>query len=288
MGDPTRTNEVYLAPGPCTVEAMKLPGSRFPAPDDHVVEPETGREMIDGKIVEVAPSKPPHADRQLALGYVLEATVAPNYVASVELLTRVNEDNDFATDLCIRRAGKDEEGHRYLEELSFEIKFTQSESDIKKRARYLTRRGVRRVFAVYVRVEKQDGDERVIAGPIKEWSTAEDDWKVLEDDSAIEDRCLSRPVPVLALLDAFEADNAVARALLDKHNPVFTEFVERAKREAKREVKRRERRQTIRDLCRALAIEITPARQAHIDSLDVDELLALRGRLLELRSWADE
>ena len=151
----------------------------------------------------------------------LNATVELNYVASSELLTRVSDDNDFATDVCIRKAGKDAQGHRYLEELSFEIKHTQSESDIKKRARYLTRRGVRRVFAVYVRVKKQDGEEQVIAGPIKEWSPAKDDWNELADNAVIEDRCLRRPVAVRALFDAFEADNAVALALIDKKNPVL-------------------------------------------------------------------
>ena len=135
--------------------------------------------MVDGWVMRVSPAAPPHADRQVAIGYVLNATVAPDYVASSELLTRVSEDSDFATDVCIRKADEDAEGHRHLEELSFEIKHTQSESDIKKRARYLTRRGVRRVLAVYVRVKERDGEEQVIAGPVKEWSVEKDDWNEL-------------------------------------------------------------------------------------------------------------
>ncbi len=212
----------YLAPGAGSVARMELPGAeRLPPPDEHVVEPETAREMIDGRVIRVLPAAPPHADRQVAIGYVLNATVASDYVASSELLTRVSQDSDFATDVCIRKAGKDAEGHRYLEELSFEIKHTQSQRDLDKRARYLTRRGVRRVFAVYVRVETRGGEEHVIAGPIKEWSAASDGWIELADNGAIEDRCLQRPVRVRALLDAFEADNAVAHALIAKQNPVL-------------------------------------------------------------------
>lgn len=199
---------------------MELPAAEtFPPPDEHLVEPETEREMLDGRVIRVPPAAPPHADRQVAIGYVLNATVEPSYIASSELLTRVSDDSDFATDVCIRKAGKDAQGHRYLEELSFEIKHTQSQSDLDKRARYLARRGVRRVFAVYVRVEKQNGEKHVIAGPIKEWSAENNDWRTLPNDAAIEDRCLRRPVKVRALLDAFAADNAVAHALIDKKTP---------------------------------------------------------------------
>ncbi len=260
---------------------MELPAAeRFPPPDEHIAEPETDREMLDGRVIRVSPAAPPHADRQVAIGYVLNATAAPGYVASSELLTRVSEDSDFATDVCIRKAGKDADGHRFLEELSFEIKHTQSEGDLEKRARYLARRGVRRVFAVYVRVSKHGNQERVIAGPIKEWSgdnNGRDGWRELADNAVIDDRCLHRPVKVRALLDAFEADNAVAHALLDKNNPVLV------KRE--NELLHRERRQAIRDLCQALAIELTSARHARIDSLSADQLHALRDSLLEHRRW---
>ncbi len=89
-------------------------GGRWPAPDEHLVEPETGREMLDGRVMEVAPADAPHADQQCDLAYVLRAHVAPGYVASTELLTRVADKSDFATDACIRRAGLDAEGQAAL------------------------------------------------------------------------------------------------------------------------------------------------------------------------------
>ena len=83
------------------------------------------REVIDGQIIQVSPANPSHADRTVDISYVLRANVAPNYVASTDLLTRISDENDFATDVCIRKAGTDAQGHRHLEELSFEVKYTQ-------------------------------------------------------------------------------------------------------------------------------------------------------------------
>ena len=79
-----------------------------------------------------------------------------------------------------------------------------------EKARELTRRGVRRVFAIIV------GDRQVL-----EWSREKDDWVELPADSSIEDRCLVRPMAVAALLDAAARDDAVALALLAKNNRVL-------------------------------------------------------------------
>ncbi|MCG8417970.1 MAG: Uma2 family endonuclease [Proteobacteria bacterium] len=288
MRHPTHSDEMYLAPGAESAHRMDLPGESFPPPDEHLVEPETDREMIDGQIIQVSPANPPHADRTVDISYVLRANVAPNYVASADLLTRVSDENDFATDACIRKAGTDAQGHRHLEELSFEVKHTQSESSLKKRARMLVRRGVRRVFAVYVRIEYHDGVESVKAGPVKEWSRDKNDWEKLDDDYLIKDPCLRQPIEVRSLLDAVQADNAVARALIDKHNPVIAQReAELIAQEHQRSV-RGERQQAVRDLCRVLAIKLTPKRQQRIDSLDPDGLHALRTYLLEHRCWDEE
>ena len=284
MRHPTHPGEIYLAPGADSAHRVEFPGETFPPPDEHLVEPETDREMIDGQIIQVSPANPPHADRTVDISYVLRAHVAPNYVASADLLTRVSDENDFATDACIRKAGTDAQGHRHLEELSFEVKHTQSESSLKKRARMLTRRGVRRVFAVYVRVEYLDGAEIVKAGPVKEWSRDKNDWEKLDDDYVIKDPCLQQPIAVRSLLDAVQADNAVAQALIDKHNPVIDRLV----REESQQAIREERRQAVRDLCRAFAIELTPERQQRIDSLSPDGLYALRTYLLEHRRWVQD
>jgi hypothetical protein len=46
----------------------------------------------------------------------------------------------------------------------------------------------------------------------------------LDEESYIEDRCLVTPLKVAALLDAAEADNAVAEGLIAKGNPTILQF----------------------------------------------------------------
>jgi hypothetical protein len=53
---------------------------------------------------------------------------------------------------------------------------------------------------------------------------AEERWRAYRDDEVITDPCLFEPLPVRALLDAVEADNAVARAYLRKGNPVLIDY----------------------------------------------------------------
>ena len=289
-----RYSEGYLAPSAGPVVSMEMPGSdrALFAPDEHVVEPETYSEMIDGQVIEAAPAESPHADTQIGVSYVLRANVAEGYIGSTELLTRVSEADDFATDACIRRQGTDAGGHRHLEELSFEVKHTQTEASLQTRARYLIGRGVRRVFAVYVQVERRDGQEHVKAGPVKEWSPGRDDWVELSADSHIADRCFRRPLKVRALLEAVEADNAVARALIDKDNPVILELRESSYdagwSDGLDEGIARGRRETVRMLCQLFDVELTPDRDEHIASLDALGLQALLGRLQQHRGWAVE
>jgi hypothetical protein len=189
--------------------------------DDRVVEPETGTEMIRGEVRKALPAEPPHAEEQCNIAYVIRSDVASGYVASTELLTRVDSEADFATDACIRKVGCDPEtGSRYLEELSFEVKHKQSQADITARARQLIGRGVRRVFAIHVR----EGEQGVLhAGPVKEWLASEDAWLELHPRAEIVDPCLRQPITVKALIDATEADNQVARTLLAKNNAVLAE-----------------------------------------------------------------
>jgi hypothetical protein len=211
--DPKQTARLFLAPSAPASAAVRLPGrAAFPSPDEHLVTPELTRdEMIRGRRVIAMPANPPHADRQLRLGYVIGAHVKPGFVGSAELLTRVSEGSDFATDVCVRKEGDDPAtGARYLEELSFEVVNEQSARDIREKAEDLSARGVRRVIAVFVKT-----------GKVCEWSRGKGAWDDLDLDATLEDPCLSRPLRVRALLDAAEADDAVARALADKHNPVI-------------------------------------------------------------------
>ena len=307
MSRGTPPDFMYFAPGASESVRAQLPSSsesEFPPPDENVVEPETYQEMIDGKIVQVAPAESPHADRQFDIAYVLRANVAEGYIGSTELLTRVSRDDNFATDACVRKQGTDAEGHRYLEELSFEVKHTQSEASIKKRARYLLRRGVRRVFAVYVRVENRSGAEQVKAGPVKEWSASQDNWRVLPDDSHIDDPCLCRPLKVRALIEAVEADNAVAHGLINRGNRVVLELQTHSYDQGKSDGYDQGKsdgydqgnsdgvaqglRQGVRALCQAFDIALTPERDARLDALDMEELQALLRQLQKHRSWHDE
>jgi len=221
--DPKQTPRLFLAPSASGSAAMRLPGREtFPLPDEHLVTPELTRdEVIRGRHVVAMPALPPHADRQIDLGFVVRAHVKPGFIGSTELLTRVTEGSDFATDVCVRKEGDDPAtGARYLEELSFEVVNEQSARDIREKAEELSARGVRRVIAVFVKT-----------GKVCQWSRSTGGWENLDLEGLLEDPCLSRPIRVRALLDATEADDAVARALADKHNPV----IETLKNEGRKE-----------------------------------------------------
>jgi hypothetical protein len=192
---------------------MRLPG-KAPVPnvDDHLVQPEVTRdEMLGGRRIVTHPAKEPHADQHSELDYVLRAHTAPGYRSSSDLLTRHDADSDFASDACLRKEGIDpESGARYLEELAFEVVSEQNEQVVAEKAPRMHRRGVRRIFAFFVK------DRRVC-----EWSPATESWSVLAPESRIEDPCLAIPLEVAALLDAAAADNAVVEALAAKGNPAI-------------------------------------------------------------------
>src|SRR3954471_3623634 len=81
--------------------SLHLPGrGPFPPVDEHLVEPEVTRdEIIGGRRVVAFPAAAPHADQHGQLNYVLRAQIAPGYVAAVDLLTRVDQKSDFASDV---------------------------------------------------------------------------------------------------------------------------------------------------------------------------------------------
>jgi hypothetical protein len=199
-----------------STSALRLPGrDSFPGVDDHLVEPEVTRdEIINGRRVVAMPALPPHADKQIDLGYLLRAHAAPGYRVAADLLTRHAVDSDFATDACIYKEGVDPAtGTRYLEEFAFEVVSEQNEKVVTEKAEAMHRRGVRRIFAIFVK-----GRQRVC-----EWSPESRSWRPLAAGSQIEDRCLMTPLAVAALLDAALADNAVVEALIAKGNPAIRE-----------------------------------------------------------------
>jgi hypothetical protein len=223
--------------------------------------------MIRGRRVEAMPALPPHADRQFDLGYVIGAHVRPGYVGSSELLTRAGKGSDFATDVSVRRQGTNPEtGTRYLEELAFEVVNEQSERDITEKAEDLTARGVRRVVAIFVK-----------KGEAREWSAKSGAWRKLDPDATFSDPTLLRPLRVRELLDAAEADNAVAEALRAKRNPVIVRVQEEGRAEGLRAA--------VRDLCELLDIRLTPEREGALEGMQSAELDALRERLKRDRRW---
>lgn len=238
-----------------------------PGLDERLVQPESRDEIVRGRRIVAAPALAPHADVHSKLDYLIQAHVPPGYVGASDLLTRASDASDFATDACIRRAGIDvETQQRYLEELAFEVVHRQSLRDARERAEELAARGVRRIFAIVVQ-----------RGEVLEWSPAQGRFVLLDPASVIEDRCLSRPLPVRALLDAAEADNAVARALVDKRNPVIEEVWERGLSEGLR--------RHVRGLCELLDIEIPTEQLAALQQMSAGALEALAGDIKRDRRW---
>jgi hypothetical protein len=195
----------------------------FPNVDDHLVEPEVTRdEMIGGRRVVAHPAKEPHADQHSDLDYVLRAHAGPGYRSSSDLLTRHDIDSDFASDACLRKEGTDPEtGRRYLEEIVFEVVSEQNEQAVSEKVPRMHRRGVRRIFAIFVKPRR-----------VCEWSPESRSWRSLETGSRIEDPCLAIPLEVDALLDAAAADNAVVEALAAKDNPAIRRRDAKSKAEA--------------------------------------------------------
>ena len=196
-------------------------GASFPPVDQHVVKPEvTYDEMIRGRKVSAMTALFPHAKAQNGLAFLIAPHVKPGYVALTELLTRAAEDSDFGTDVCVCREGTDPEtGSRYLEEISFEVVNEQTMRDVREKAEDLIRRGVRRVFAIFVKKSQAC-----------EWSKATNAFVTLDNADVLEDELFVRPIAVKALLDYRLSENEVARALDLKGNPAIESLKENARK----------------------------------------------------------
>jgi hypothetical protein len=203
-----RSSDFPSGSGPAT----RLPGrAAFPGVDDRLVDPVITRdEIIGGLRIVASPAHPPHATQHSELDYLVRAHVAPDHRVAADLLTRHDPNSDFATDVCVFRQGIDPStGGRYLEEIAFEVVSEQDRRLVTEKARRMHRRGVRRIFAVWVKDQQ-----------VREW-TPTNGWRPLEAGTQIEDPCLVAPLAVTALLDAAAADDAVVEALAAKGNPVL-------------------------------------------------------------------
>jgi hypothetical protein len=218
--DEKRSGMSLKAPG-ASGGSLRLPGhGPAPAVDDHLVVPEVTRdEIIAGRKVVAFPAEAPHGDKQVDLDSLLRFHVAPGYVVSADLITRFAMDSDFASDTCVRKEGVDPAtDRRYLEEIAFEVVSTQSERNAAEKAQVMHRRGVRRIFGVWVKGRRK----------VCEWSAESEGWCPLEEGSQIEDRCLGAPLPVKALLDAALVPGAVVQALEAQGDPAIQELKEAA------------------------------------------------------------
>jgi hypothetical protein len=237
-----------------------LPGrDSFPPVDEHLVEAEVTRdEIIGGRRIVAMPAKEPHADQHGELHYLLRAHVAPGYLASIDLLTRFDVKSDFASDVCVRKAGTDPQtGTRYLEELVFEVISEQNEQVVKEKAPRMRRRGVRRVFAIFVKTRQ-----------VSEWSPEHRIWQPLDPASRIEDSCLAKPLVVATLLDAAMADDAVVEALAAKGNPAIRKREAAARSEGEAEGRAEGRAEgiaaAILRVLEARSIAVSPAQRQEI------------------------
>lgn len=186
----------------------------LPPIDEHLVIPESGYEMDDGKLVRVSPALEPHANRNSKLAALLEAHVADDFDVAVDMLTRISQTSDRAPDASVYPVARDPvTGGRQLEHLAFEIASAESLVHAGRKAAGLAGRGVRRVFAIDVDRER-----------VFEWSRPLASWSILDSTTSIVDPALAVPLPVRTLLQITKADDAVAAALLAKGNPVLEAF----------------------------------------------------------------
>lgn len=193
----------------------------LPDIDDRLAEPGTRFEVIDGEPVYVPPAKEPHAESHAGLIALVIAHLHADYKAAADLLTRVSLVDDIAPDVVVYPRARDPRtGGRQLPELAFEVASTQTLGDAAQKARLLVGRGVRRVFAIQVRHRR-----------LLEWREAADDWGILSADAKIEDRVFAAPLCARDVVEAADTDDAVARALLAKENPVLVEREARARAE---------------------------------------------------------
>ena len=260
--------------------------------DEHVVMPESGAELLEGRLRLVAGAEPPHATRHLALAYVLGAHVGRGFEAAVDLLTRTSATSNFAPDASIYPSGRDPKtGGRKLEVLAFEIVSKQRLSVASRKAKQLVRRGVRRVFALVVARDR-----------LLEWDRETKRWRPMHLEEAIDDACLVRPLPIRALLESARSDEAVLAALAAKRPELLAELTATARAEGRAEGHAEGRaeghaeghaegraaalRYTVRALVRALAVEVPSTEDAWIERADATSLEQLAETLQRERRWS--
>jgi len=186
----------------------------LPDIDDHLSPPDALCEIWDGEVIEPVPADRPHAQRHAKVLALVEAHTQPAFQVGSDLLTRTSRNRDIAPDVSVFPAAPDPvTGRRQLDHVSFEIVSTVSLNTTGKRAAELMKRGVRRVFAIDVPRSR-----------VLEWSAELATWSPLDPSGWIDDPVFAVPLPLRELVTAGTPDNAVARALIDRGNPVIDQM----------------------------------------------------------------
>ncbi len=246
----------------------------FPRVSEHLILPESTREeVVRGKLMAIDPGDPPHADEQAHVASLICTHSKPEYQSSVEMMTRLNEGSDFAVDASIRRKGIDPAtGDRYLEELAFEVVNTQSRRSIEERAFDLSERGVRRIFAIFVK-------ERWVG----EWNAESGCFEKLDPKDKIKDQALVKPIKVKALLDMAEGEDEIYRALLVKNNRALVTRLKKERQKGREEGLRLARIQDLKEVIEERFGSLPKALEAYIQTLPMEEL-----KVLLKRAWKVE
>lgn len=242
---------------------MRAPGygasshiAEAPRLDDHRVDVDAREELLRGQRLYAAPALPEHGDPHFRVDAVIAPNLALDRVGSTDLITRVADDSDLATDTSIRRAGTNPAtGERYLEEMVFEVVNTQRLSEVTAKAEELTARGVRRVFAVFVR-----------KGVVAEWRG--DQWEDLREDHEIADDCLAAPIPVVALLKASAVGASAVRGLLARKEPALLGLIKEHEARGEAHGSLTGRRTALRAVLAARGVALTDAQHTTIDVCD--------------------
>ena len=247
--------------------------AEVPAPDERLVAPGTPYEMYDGELVHVPPTDSAHGERQSKVSGLIEACVRPEFSVAIDMLTRTSRTTDLAPDISVSpRALDPATGRRQIAELAFEIVSTQSLGNAADKARRLVARGVRRVFAIDVE-----------GGRALEWSDSLQAWQRYPGTS-IEDPVLAAPLPILPLARAASIDDAVARALVTKNNPVIASEKADSRQQGRREGLAYGRRDGIAEGLRRALLQLVAARGIALEPADRARILGERD-LERLERW---
>ncbi len=116
------------------------------------------------------------------------------------------------------------------------------------------------MFAIPVKGGK--AGENLVAGPLLEWQAERDDWKTWGKDEFLEDRCLTRPLPVSALLDAVQAEKAIVNAVIASDHPDMVKHNEKMVQQGMGQGVR----DSLRVLLEARGLRLDEGTQARVDA----------------------